>query len=207
MELDKALLFRTILQHNGYQLEFLNEKPNKGDILAKSIEHNEFHYVLVKGFKNANQTLFIYDFKSNHDNQNLPPSFDNAHYINTTTSNNGVFKCEYNYRVKYKNTYPNQIEPPHIPQQLYLPIPMPMPYFEIPEIIIEKSVIPSHIKTLLRTIKHECPICYIDIDQDKIEITECGHIFCKCCITSWLSKKDYNENQNDDCPTCRKKIF
>ena len=41
----------------------------------------------------------------------------------------------------------------------------------------------------------ECMICTDPLDQPTV-IADCGHEFCKACITDW--------NQNKDtCPTCR----
>ncbi len=197
MELDKAKMLKAIVDHNAFELEFCNERPKKGDILVKT-NNNNLNFVLVKGFKNANQTLFIYDFFIPLPNTNAIPKFDNARYINTTSQPH--FKCDFPYKLKYKTNFSGQA--PTIPTPIHIPV-----QIETLEITIEKDIIPNHIKSIIRSTTQECPICYTDIPKDHMEITDCGHIFCKTCLISWLSKKDYNEKNNDDCPTCRKKII
>ena len=53
----------------------------------------------------------------------------------------------------------------------------------------------------------ECPICVNLFDSDKFKpyILECGHTYCKTCITS-MHKKSKNPKWFN-CPTCRKKIM
>lgn len=48
--------------------------------------------------------------------------------------------------------------------------------------------------------KYTCPICMELVDKTTIDITYCGHIFHKECLTE--SKKRKNE-----CPMCRKKLY
>lgn len=69
--------------------------------------------------------------------------------------------------------------------------------------------IPSHIKTeflamgaeLRKT--WECPVCMEMIQPDNLDITNCGHYFCKPCLTQ------YKERNREDCkcPICRRKIM
>ena len=48
----------------------------------------------------------------------------------------------------------------------------------------------------------ECPVCMeiIDAQGGQLEITKCGHKFCKDCI------KRVKESESPTCPTCRKTI-
>ena len=69
------------------------------------------------------------------------------------------------------------------------------------------SSIPAHIKeemidmaTRLKK-EWECPICMEMIKPDGLEITNCGHYFCKGCITTFKANKT-----DCKCPVCRRKI-
>jgi hypothetical protein len=73
--------------------------------------------------------------------------------------------------------------------------------------IVGDAVVPAHIKEELMEMatrlkkEWECPICMEMIKPDGLEITNCGHYFCKGCITT------YKTNKVDcKCPVCRRKI-
>lgn len=44
-----------------------------------------------------------------------------------------------------------------------------------------------------------CVICYEDVELKNVETTECGHKFCKKCLTKWKKTKN-------TCPMCRRNI-
>lgn len=47
----------------------------------------------------------------------------------------------------------------------------------------------------------ECSICLNEEIEDLNKcINNCGHVFCKTCLDTWLNRG------NDDCPLCRQKI-
>jgi len=48
---------------------------------------------------------------------------------------------------------------------------------------------------------HECPICYDEYKIDKMLLTECGHSYCRDCITMHL-----NAGKECNCPLCRTEI-
>ncbi len=48
---------------------------------------------------------------------------------------------------------------------------------------------------------HECPICYDEYKIDKMLLTECGHSYCRDCITMHL-----NTGKECNCPLCRTEI-
>ena len=155
----------------------------------------------------------------------------------TTTNlltNQVHFHCEYIYKVIFKDNWNNAGQAEQPQGNLHIPIPnlwhhhnsqmnnfnQPPPWLnnndpiqhyngeiEIPTLLVEKDTIPNHIKEMIRNTSQDCPVCFTVIEKNKMEITECGHIFCKDCITNWIGTKDYNEKNNDDCPTCRKKLF
>lgn len=46
----------------------------------------------------------------------------------------------------------------------------------------------------------ECPVCLDPLTADTAIVTlDCGHLFCKVCITDWASRKSI-------CPTCRRTL-
>ena len=67
------------------------------------------------------------------------------------------------------------------------------------------EVIPTHIKEeyikMLEELrkKIECPICYEIINIDDLQLSNCGHKFCKTCYDRIL--RDSNE-----CAVCKKKL-
>lgn len=69
--------------------------------------------------------------------------------------------------------------------------------------------IPEHIKNEIKTMATElrktwnCPICLDMISSDNLDITNCGHYFCKPCLTHHKE----NNRTNCVCPMCRKKIY
>ena len=55
--------------------------------------------------------------------------------------------------------------------------------------------------------EEECAICQIDKlnNGDKIiHMPSCEHVFHKSCIDEWLKPKDNPEDENWNCPLCRK---
>ncbi len=70
------------------------------------------------------------------------------------------------------------------------------------------SALPEHIKTqyldMMTELKKtwECVICIEMIEPNNLDITNCGHFFCKGCLTALK-----NANPTDcKCPMCRRKI-
>ena len=53
-----------------------------------------------------------------------------------------------------------------------------------------------------------CPICLLDIDENQIMITECGHKFCVDCMKQLENKHIINETFTDfRCPLCRRLLI
>ncbi|ORZ12900.1 SNF2 family N-terminal domain-domain-containing protein [Lobosporangium transversale] len=46
----------------------------------------------------------------------------------------------------------------------------------------------------------ECPIC-MDVGEESVILSGCGHIYCRACITAHLSRHDEEERR---CPECRR---
>jgi hypothetical protein len=71
---------------------------------------------------------------------------------------------------------------------------------------VKERDIPQHIKDELIEMakqlnkKYECAICMSMPEPDDVELTKCGHRFCKECLTE--AKK-----HSPLCPVCRSKIY
>jgi len=70
--------------------------------------------------------------------------------------------------------------------------------------------IPVHIKEALATMGAElkkvweCPVCIDIIEPTALEITNCGHFYCKPCLVQW---KTVSKNRGDEkwkCGLCNK---
>lgn len=57
--------------------------------------------------------------------------------------------------------------------------------------VADDMAIPEHIKAEMKEMaialkkKWECPVCVDMIADDNLEITNCGHYYCKPCLTAW----------------------
>ena len=57
--------------------------------------------------------------------------------------------------------------------------------------VADDRSVPEHIKAEMKTMaialkkKWECPVCLDMIENDELEITNCGHFYCKACLTAW----------------------
>ena len=81
-------------------------------------------------------------------------------------------------------------------------------YHHIQTITTNDIQIPEHIKTELLAMGEElrktweCPICIDMIEPKNLDITPCGHYFCKDCLAGLKQN-----NPNDcKCPVCRRKL-
>ena len=84
------------------------------------------------------------------------------------------------------------------------------------QLIQETTDIPTHIKNeflamgaeLKKT--WECPVCMEMIQPDNLDITNCGHYFCKPCLVSYkanaLALTVSAGTGVCKCPICRRKI-
>jgi hypothetical protein len=83
--------------------------------------------------------------------------------------------------------------------------------YERIERVVTEEALPVHIKSELKEMasilkkKWECPICIEFIAEDELEITNCGHFYCKGCLENL--KNSYKEKEEDKwcCAVCRKK--
>jgi len=76
--------------------------------------------------------------------------------------------------------------------------------------VADDKSIPEHIKTEIKEMakalkkKWECPVCMDMIADEQLEITNCGHYYCKDCLESW---KQTCKDRGDDkwkCGMCNR---
>jgi hypothetical protein len=199
------LWLKAIIINKAFSLEPYHTIPDKNDIIARYQANGNYIYAMVRGHKPTQNKLMIKKINFYIESPATMPILHNGTYIDFLNENNNVI-CQYNFKLKpklYEDFNQNTV------------IPFPMPQFlNIPEIIIqtntiEKEIIPTHIKELLKNTASgniDCPICMLSVTPSNFKITDCGHIFCNNCLDHWLKTNDYNETKNDDCPTCRKKL-
>jgi late competence protein required for DNA uptake (superfamily II DNA/RNA helicase) len=85
------------------------------------------------------------------------------------------------------------------------------------ERIVEDASIPVHIKDEMRAMavalkkKWECPICREMIDDGELEITNCGHYYCKPCLKQHIAHQALEVDARNqpkkkwDCAICKRK--
>jgi len=77
--------------------------------------------------------------------------------------------------------------------------------------VASDTAIPEHIKTEMRTMatelkkKWECPVCMEMIDDGDLEITNCGHFYCKPCLAGWKQTEKNRGEQKWKCGVCNRK--
>ena len=78
------------------------------------------------------------------------------------------------------------------------------------ERIVEDAGIPVHIKTEMKEMaialkkKWECPICMEMIDDGELEITNCGHYYCKPCLVAYQVQQKRENPNKWKCAVCRR---
>ncbi len=71
---------------------------------------------------------------------------------------------------------------------------------------VAEDNIPEHIKTEIKTMADQlkkvwdCPICLDFIPTENLEITPCGHFYCKPCLAQLKQQEDAK------CGICRRKF-
>lgn len=75
----------------------------------------------------------------------------------------------------------------------------------------DAQVIPIHIKnemiemaTKLKK-QWECAVCLEFISHEVLEMTNCGHFYCKECLETWKTTQKNNGNDKWKCGVCNKK--
>jgi hypothetical protein len=76
---------------------------------------------------------------------------------------------------------------------------------------VSDTAIPEHIKTELKDMavalrkKWECPICMDMIGDGNLEISNCGHFYCKPCIARLKETHRGEGKPKWECAVCRRK--
>jgi ubiquitin C-terminal hydrolase len=71
--------------------------------------------------------------------------------------------------------------------------------------------IPEHIKEEMKAMatalkkKWECPCCMEFIADDALEITNCGHYYCKECLAQWKATEKARGAEKWKCGMCNRK--
>jgi hypothetical protein len=77
--------------------------------------------------------------------------------------------------------------------------------------VVSDDAIPEHIKTDLKAMatalhkKWECPICLDMIDSGDLDITNCGHYYCKPCLATMKQTQKDAGKPKWECAVCRRK--
>ena len=77
--------------------------------------------------------------------------------------------------------------------------------------VADDRSIPEHIKTQLKEMsmalkkKWECPVCLDMIDNEALEITNCGHYYCKYCLAQWKTTCSVNGSTTWKCGMCNRR--
>jgi hypothetical protein len=75
----------------------------------------------------------------------------------------------------------------------------------------EVETMPIHIKNELKEMaeelkkKWECPICQDFIEGEQLDITNCGHFYCKGCLNQWKEACKGRGDAKWECCTCKRK--
>lgn len=78
-------------------------------------------------------------------------------------------------------------------------------------VVSDDVAIPAHIKEEMKAMatalkkKWECPVCMDFIADDNLEITNCGHYYCKPCLTEWKATEKARGEPKWKCGMCNRK--
>ena len=78
-------------------------------------------------------------------------------------------------------------------------------------VISEDTGVPEHIKSQMKEMavalkkKWECPCCMEFIPDGEVEITNCGHIYCKSCLKTWKDTQKGQGKTKWECAVCKRK--
>jgi hypothetical protein len=76
--------------------------------------------------------------------------------------------------------------------------------------VADDRSIPEHIKTEMKEMavalkkKWECPVCMDMIADENLEITNCGHFYCKPCLTQWKQTSKDRGDAKWKCCSCNR---
>jgi len=77
--------------------------------------------------------------------------------------------------------------------------------------VADDREIPEHIKNEMKEMaaalkkKWECPVCLDMIENADLEITNCGHYYCKGCLDGWKAAEKARGETKWKCGCCNRK--
>jgi late competence protein required for DNA uptake (superfamily II DNA/RNA helicase) len=77
--------------------------------------------------------------------------------------------------------------------------------------VADDRSIPEHIKNEMKEMakalkkKWECPICLDFIEDEQLDITNCGHYYCKDCLKGWKDAEKARGEAKWKCGVCNRK--
>lgn len=77
--------------------------------------------------------------------------------------------------------------------------------------VVSEDALPEHIKNEIKEMatalkkKWECPICMDMIEEGDLEITNCGHFYCKGCLKTLKDTQKAQGKPKWECAVCRRK--
>ncbi len=77
--------------------------------------------------------------------------------------------------------------------------------------VVSEETLPEHIKNEIKEMattlkkKWECPICMNMIADGELEITNCGHFYCKGCLANLKQSEKKSNKDKWSCAVCRRK--
>ena len=77
--------------------------------------------------------------------------------------------------------------------------------------VVADDAIPEHIKNELKEMatalkkKWECPVCLDMIEDGDLDITNCGHYYCKPCLAQLKQTQKDAGKDKWECAVCRRK--
>ena len=77
--------------------------------------------------------------------------------------------------------------------------------------VADDKSIPAHIKAEMKEMatalkkKWECPVCMDMIEDEALEITNCGHYYCKPCLEAWKKTCKDRGDEKWKCGMCNRK--
>lgn len=83
--------------------------------------------------------------------------------------------------------------------------------YEVVRVISDEAGVPEHIKAQMKEMatalkkKWECPLCYEFIPDGEVDITNCGHIYCKPCLNAWKKTCKDRDDDHWKCGICNRK--
>jgi len=82
--------------------------------------------------------------------------------------------------------------------------------YEVARRVADVEGVPVHIKAEMKEMavalkkQWDCPICVDFIPLDTLDITNCGHFYCKPCLAQWKTTEKQNGKEKWKCCKCNR---